>query len=115
MKANKTLKRIRRKKRIRSKIFGTSERPRLLVYRSLSNTYAQLIDDEKQVVITSCSDIKEKSKDTKVVKATKVGQEIGKKAIEKNIKSVVFDRNGYQYHGRVKALADGAREAGLNF
>ena len=104
-------------KRVRAKVKGTEARPRLCVYRSLKNISAQLIDDDKQVTIVSAStldkDIATKASNIKA--ATEVGTLIAKRAIEKNIKTVVFDRNGYVYHGKVKALADAAREAGLEF
>lgn len=110
-------KRKKRKKRIRAKIIGTKERPRLCVFRSLKHIYAQLIDDEKNKVIASASDreIKKKEKLTKSQKAREVGKIIAQKALKSKIEKVVFDRGGYQYHGRVKALAEGAREAGLKF
>lgn len=107
--------RKKRHNRIRSKITGTTAKPRLVVFRSLTNNYAQLIDDEKGVTIVSTSDLKVKSKDNKTEKAKKVGMEIAKLAQEKKITEIVFDRNGYKYQGRVKALAEGAREAGLKF
>lgn len=107
--------RLRRKVRIRAKISGTATRPRLSVFKSLNNNYAQLIDDENGVVLASSSDLKSKDKGTKTEKAKKVGEELAKKATEKKITEAVFDRNGYKYHGRIKALADGAREGGLKF
>lgn len=112
--------RQRRRVRIRKKVYGTPERLRLSVYKSLNNTYAQVIDDLKGHTIVSASSIDKEFKDDKSHKgnihtAKKVGQLIGAKAIEKGIKKVVFDRGGYLYHGRVKALADAAREAGLEF
>ena len=106
--------RIKRKKRIRSKIQGTAERPRLAVQRSLMHTYASLINDETGKVLGSTSDMKI-AKGTKVEKAAEVGAEIAKKAKELKITTVVFDRNGYKYHGRVKAVAEAAREGGLKF
>lgn len=106
--------RQRRKVRIRAKIHGTAARPRLVVFRSLMNTYAQLIDDDKGVVLASTSDMKEE-KGSKIERAKTVGIEIAKKAQEHKISTVVFDRNGYKYHGRVKAVADAAREGGLTF
>lgn len=102
-------KRHRRHKRIRAKIHGTSNRPRLCVSRSLKYIYAQLIDDEKNKIIASA-----KGK-LNVKEAKKVGKLIAQKAIEKKIEKVVFDRSGHQYHGRIKALAEGAREGGLKF
>ena len=107
--------RKRRHNKIRAKLSGTTVRPRLIVFRSIANNYAQIINDEDGKVIAEASDLKMKDKGTKVEKAKKVGEEIAKKAKEKKIKEVVFDRNGYKYHGRVKALADGAREGGLKF
>ncbi|NIA01764.1 MAG: 50S ribosomal protein L18 [Nitrospirae bacterium] len=105
--------RKRRKIRIRSKINGTAKRPRLVVFRSLMHTYAQLVDDENNKTLISVSDIKEKGKGTKSEKAKKVGIELAKKASEKGIKVIVFDRNGYKFHGRTKAIAEGAIEGGL--
>ena len=107
--------RLRRKKRLRAKISGTTERPRLSVFKSLSNNYAQIVDDSKGITICSISDIKMKKKATKTEKAKELGTEIAKIAKEKKIEKVVFDRNGYKYHGRIKAIADGAREGGLVF
>lgn len=113
--------RERSKVRIRKKISGTAERPRLTVYRSLSHIYAQLIDDATSKTLISASslskEISDEIKDTKgkSVRSKKVGSLLAKKALELNISNVVFDRNGYRYHGRIKALADGAREAGLKF
>lgn len=106
-----------RQKRVRAKVKGTDSRPRLCVYRSLNNISAQLIDDDKQVTIVSASTLDKeiKTKGSNIAAATEVGTLIAKRAIEKNIKTVVFDRNGYVYHGKVKALADAAREAGLEF
>jgi large subunit ribosomal protein L18 len=109
----KTTARKRRQARVKGKVFGTS-RPRLVVFRSLNNNYAQLIDDQKHQTIASASDLKA-SKGSKMERAKQVGLELAKMALEKNIKNCVFDRNGYRYHGRVKALADGAREGGLQF
>lgn len=103
-----------RHRRIRAKIEGSHERPRLVVFRSLKYNYAQLIDDEKNRVIASASDMK-KRKEKKAESAKKIGLILAKKALEKGIKRCIFDRNGYQYHGRVKAIAEGAREGGLGF
>lgn len=111
----KTINRRRRGIRSRAGMKGTADRPRLVVFRSLQNNYAQLIDDEKGVTLASASDLKEKGKDKRVENAKKVGQKIAELAKEKNIKTCVFDRNGYKYHGRIKALAEGAREGGLSF
>lgn len=113
--SKKELNRKSRHVRIRAKVNGTSDKPRLVVYRSLSNHYAQLVDDVKHVTIVSANDLKSKDKGTKTDHAKKVGMEIAKLAKEKNITTCVFDRNGYKYHGRIKAIADGAREGGLQF
>ncbi|MDR0468476.1 MAG: 50S ribosomal protein L18 [Peptococcaceae bacterium] len=113
---------VRQKKhlRIRKNIVGTPDCPRLAVFRSLQHIYAQLIDDTKGVTLLSASTLEAPLKGTldntgNVEAAKKVGLEIGKKAVDKGIAEVVFDRGGNIYHGRVKALAEGAREAGLNF
>lgn len=111
----KTIDRQRRGARVRAKLHGTAKRPRLVVSRSLQNHYAQLIDDDKGLTLASASDLKEKGKATKMERAKKVGMMIAEAAKEKKITTCVFDRNGYKYHGRVKALAEGAREAGLQF
>lgn len=109
-------KRQRRHKRIRAKIFGTKERPRLFVFRSAKHIYAQLIDDEVGRIIASASDSESKKKKmAKIEKAKETGEAIAKKAKELKIEKVVFDRAGYKYHGRIKALAEGAREGGLKF
>lgn len=100
---------------IRSKISGTAERPRLTVFRSNSQIYAQLIDDNAGKTLASASSLVIKDKMTKKEQAAKVGEFIAKNAQEAGVKSVVFDRNGYLYHGRVKELADAARKNGLNF
>ena len=106
--------RKRRKVKIRAKIAGTSARPRLAVHRTLKSIYAQLIDDTKGIVIASSSSLKEKS-GAGVEAAKKVGVDLAKKAKAKKVEACVFDRSGYLYHGRVKALAEGAREGGLKF
>jgi len=112
----KKAKRYRRHKRVRAKIFGTKEKPRLCVFRSAKHIYAQLIDDEKGKTLAAASDQEiKKGKKSKIEIAKAVGKLIAKKALEKKIEKVVFDRGGYQYHGRVKALAEGAREGGLKF
>jgi len=108
-------KRIRRHRRVRAKVIGSTEKPRLCVFRSNNHIYGQLIDDSKGSTIVSASDIEIGKKDVKTSISKEVGLLLAKKAMEKNISQVVFDRGGYQYHGRVKALADGAREAGLKF
>jgi len=107
----KQKKRYKRHKRVRAKIFGTKEVPRLCVFRSAKHIYCQLIDDEKGRTLFAASDLELKKSKT----AYEVGKLIAKKALEKKIKKVVFDRGGYKYHGRVKALAEGAREGGLKF
>jgi large subunit ribosomal protein L18 len=109
-----------RKGRIRKRIFGTEQRPRLSVFRSAKHIYAQLVIDSTGSTILAAStlspDLRAEIGDLdKSDAAKKVGQWIGKKALEKNIQQVVFDRNGFLYHGRIKALADGARESGLVF
>lgn len=106
-------KRIKRHASIRSKISGTPARPRLCVFRSNTHIYAQLIDDTTRSTIASVKDIEIKGKKDKTAIAKEVGLLLAKKAIEKKISEVVFDRGGFQYHGRVKALAEGAREGGL--
>jgi large subunit ribosomal protein L18 len=100
--------------RIREKVSGSSERPRLNVYRSLNHIYAQVIDDQTGQTLVSASSIKLKSGGN-VAAAKEIGKAVAEKAVEKGIRKVVFDRGGYLYHGRIKALADAAREAGLEF
>ena len=100
--------------RIRRKLAGTGERPRLNVYRSLNHIYAQVIDDQKGETLVSASSVKLKTGGN-VAAAKEVGKLVAERALEKGIKKVVFDRGGYLYHGRIKALADAAREAGLEF
>ena len=109
--------RLKRHLRVRSKISGTAECPRLDVFRSNSNIYAQLIDDVKGVTLAAASTVEKDFEGAKGNKeaARKVGQLIAKRAIEKGIECCVFDRGGYIYHGRVKELAEGAREGGLKF
>ncbi|HVN97512.1 MAG TPA: 50S ribosomal protein L18 [Syntrophorhabdaceae bacterium] len=112
--------RERRKKRMSKKIRGTKDKPRLCVYRSLQQMYAQLVDDSEDKVITGLSTLHKEVKAAlktggNIEAAKKVGEAIGKKAIELGLTHVVFDRNGFKYHGRIKALAEGAREAGLKF
>lgn len=119
-KTDKNQERLVRHKRVRRKVSGTAQRPRLCVYRSLSSIYAQIINDETGVTLVSASTLdkdvkallegKSKSEQAKIV-----GEIVAKRALEKNITEVVFDRGGYIYIGRVQALADGAREAGLKF
>ena len=119
-KIDKNADRIKRHQRVRKKVSGTAECPRLCVFRSLNHIYAQIIDDVKGNTLVACSTV-EKSVQEAVKEMSKqeaakvVGQEIAKRALEKGIKEVVFDRGGYIYTGRVEAVADGAREAGLMF
>jgi len=112
--AIKKEKRYRRHKRVKSKVRGTSNIPRLCVFRSNRHIYAQLIDDEKGITILSEKDLDKKGK-TKTEVAYEVGKSLAGKAIKKKIEKVVFDRAGYKYHGRVKSLAEGARQGGLKF
>ena len=116
-KTDRKMERTRRHIRVRRKISGTAERPRLCVYRSNSNIYVQVIDDVagKTLAQASTLDKEIKTKHSNKVAAKEVGALIAKRAIEKNIKSVVFDRGGYIYHGLVKELAEAAREGGLEF
>ncbi len=112
--------RQKRKSRIRTRIFGTEQRPRLSVFRSAKHIYAQLVVDSTGSTILTASSLSPEIRGEiaglkKSDAAKKVGVLLGKKAVEKNIRRVVFDRNGFLYHGRVKALADGARESGLEF
>ena len=118
MSSIKLKRRERIRKRIRKTIFGDSSIPRLSIFRSNKEIYAQLIDDSvsKTIVAASSKDKDLKLKTTNKIEVSKiVGDSIGKKAIKAGIKNISFDRNGYLYHGRVKSLAEGAREAGLNF
>jgi large subunit ribosomal protein L18 len=102
--------------RIRRKIAGTPERPRLSVYRSLNHIYAQVIDDAKGITLAQASTVTTKlASGGNVAAAKEIGRVVAERAIEKGVKQVVFDRGGYLYHGRIKALADAAREAGLDF
>ena len=118
MSTKKTDRRLRIKKSIRKKIFGTATQPRLSVYRSNKDIYAQLIDDASGLTLASASSAEKEVKSDKVTKveaAQLVGKKIAEKAKAAGLVNVVFDRNGYLYHGRVKALAEGAREGGLKF
>jgi len=127
-KKTKQKNRERRHKRVRGKISGTSKRPRLCVFRSSKHIYAQLVDDKKNKVLAVSNDVKMKKKRAKAAKGAEeikrsrklalgfeVGKLIAKKAKELKIEEVVFDRGGYKYHGRVRALAEGARDGGLKF
>lgn len=112
--------RLRKHKRVRAKISGTALRPRLCVFRSLSNIYAQIINDETGTTLVSASTLDGAIKENikfggNIVAAKEVGKLVAQKAIEKGIENVVFDRGGYIYHGRVSSLAEAAREAGLKF
>jgi len=113
----KNRKRLRRKIHIRKRINGTAERPRMTVTKSNRSLSVQIIDDSKGHTLVSASSLEKELKDVKVTVAgaAQLGEVIGKRLLEKNIKNVVFDRNGYLYHGVVKALADGTRKAGINF
>ena len=119
-KVSKNVTRLKRHKRVRNKVTGTPERPRLNVYRSLNNIYAQIIDDVTGTTLVAASsldkEVKEQTQATGNKEAAKlVGKLVAQKASEKGINTVTFDRGGYIYHGRVKALAESARENGLNF
>ena len=117
LKADKNKLRQKRHMRVRNHIHGTAERPRLNVFRSLAHIYVQIIDDEKGVTLTAASSVEKgfEGSGGNIEGAKKVGAAIAKKALDKGITEVVFDRGGYIYHGRIKALAEAAREAGLNF
>jgi large subunit ribosomal protein L18 len=104
-----------KRKRIRSKVFGTNDRPRMSVFRSNKSIFCQIIDDAKGKTLVSASFKEIKEGKTKSEKTGFLGELIAKKALKKNIKKVVFDKSGYKYHGRIKALADGARKGGLVF
>jgi large subunit ribosomal protein L18 len=112
---SKKTSRTLRRNRIRAKVSGTSAKPRLSVFRSLTQVYTQLIDDEAGKTLAAASSGEIKSKGKKAEKAEEVGKLIAKKALALGIKAVVFDRGGNQYHGRIKAVADGARAGGLEF
>ena len=114
---NTNAQRLKRHKRVRAKISGTPEMPRLNVFRSEANIYAQIIDDTKGVTLVSASSLEKgfEGAGNNCEAAAKVGEAIGQRAKDKGIDTVVFDRGGYIFHGRVKELADGAREGGLNF
>ncbi len=113
---SKVEKRIRIKKRVRKNIHGTADKPRLSVFRSNKEIYAQLINDDKsETIVSASSRVKGFPKGNKIEQAKEVGSILAKKAVELGVDTVVFDRNGYVYHGRVKSLAEGARENGLKF
>jgi len=112
--------RLKRKKRIRKRMTGTVERPRMTVFRSAKHIYSQIIDDTQGITLVTASttekEIREQQKfENKTAAAVYIGQLIAERAVQKGIKSVVFDRNGFLYHGRIKAVSDGARKAGLDF
>jgi large subunit ribosomal protein L18 len=116
----KVLARAKRKQRIRIRIKGTSTRPRLCVFRSVKHIYVQVIDDTSGVTLVSASSLEPEVRgrddlNNKVAVAALIGKLVGERALAKGVKQVVFDRNGFLYHGRVKAVSDGARESGLNF
>ena len=111
----KVVGRLKNRMKIRKKVSGTDERPRLCVFRSGKHMYGQIVDDAAGKTVVSASTLKVKAGQSSVSAAKAVGVELAKLALDKNIKSVVFDRSGYIYHGRVKAVAEGAREGGLNF
>lgn len=108
-------KRKNRQVRLRKTVKGTATRPRLSVYRSLTSVYLQLIDDENGKTVASASDMQTKKKESNIASAKNTGLQIAKVAKEKKITECVFDKGGYKYHGRVKAVAEGAREGGLKF
>jgi len=117
--AIKTITRLKRQVRVRKKVRGTTERPRLNVFKSARHIYAQIIDDTKGITLVAASTLSEVAQDLpntgNIDAATLVGKEVARLALSKGVSSVVFDRNGFLYHGRIKALADSARESGLNF
>jgi len=117
---NRARTRLRRKAHIRKRVRGTAERPRLTVFRSLKHIYAQAVDDTNDTVLAAASDLDAPLRDElkglkKKERAQKIGEAIAKKLLEKKVAMVVFDRNGYIYHGRIKEVAEGARKAGLEF
>ncbi|MGE3682027.1 MAG: 50S ribosomal protein L18 [Bdellovibrionales bacterium] len=113
--SHKATKRLKNKARIRKKVDGDSQRPRLTVYRSGRHIYAQIVDDSSGKTLVAYSTLEGNINRKNIEAAKQVGQELAKRALDKSIKNVVFDRSGYVFHGRVKAVADGAREAGLSF
>lgn len=117
LKVDKNKSRTKRHQRVRNRLSGTAQRPRLSVFRSLAQIYAQIIDDEKGITIVAASSLEKDFEGSggNIAGAKKVGAAIAKKALEKGITEVVFDRGGYIYHGRIAALADAAREGGLKF
>ena len=115
MSTTKNARRLRIRRGIRNKIAGTSERPRLSVFKSNKAIYAQIIDDAKGTTLTATSSIELGVKNNTVEQSKSVGSKLAEKALAAGISTVVFDRGGYQYHGQIKALAEGAREGGLKF
>lgn len=115
MKESRNKLRLKRKRRVRAKVFGTAKKPRISVFRSLRKTYVQVIDDEKGITLAAVETGKSsaKSKKGKIEAAREAGKQIAEKCAKIKISQAVFDRGGYKYHGRVKALAEGAREGGL--
>jgi large subunit ribosomal protein L18 len=116
----RTQARLKRKQRIRKKLVGNENRPRLCVFRSAKHIYAQVIDDSRSHTITAASSVEKTVRENpesknKLTTANMVGKIVGRRALEKGVARVVFDRNGFLYHGRVKAVSEGAREAGLEF
>jgi large subunit ribosomal protein L18 len=116
----RTQARLTRKKRIRKKLVGTGNQPRLCVFRSAKHIYAQVIDDSLGQTLAAASSLEKTVRENsesknKLIAANTVGKIIGRRALEKGVKKIVFDRNGFLYHGRIKAVSDGAREAGLKF
>jgi large subunit ribosomal protein L18 len=116
----KTQARLKRKRRIRKKMVGTGNRPRLCVFRSAKHIYAQVVDDSLGQTLATASSLEKTVRENaesknKLRAANTVGKIIGQRALEKGVKKIVFDRNGFLYHGRIKAVSDGAREAGLKF
>ncbi|MBI3573235.1 MAG: 50S ribosomal protein L18 [Candidatus Kerfeldbacteria bacterium] len=109
------LSRLRRHRRVRAAVIGAANRPRLAVYRSSKHLQAQLINDETQTTLVAVSDVGVQKSGNKTERATALGKQLAEQALAKKISRVVFDRGGYRYHGRVKALADAARAAGLQF
>ena len=114
---DKNRKRLQRKRHIRKSIYGTADRPRMTVFRSNRYVYIQVVDDDKGVTLAAVNNRQKENEafKTNVENAAKLGEKIGEKLKEQSVESVVFDRNGYKYHGVVKAIADGARKTGLKF
>ena len=116
----KNARRLKIRRRVRSKVFGTAEKPRFCVFKSSKHVYAQLIDDEARITLAAISTLSREIRDesgskSKMEKAGLIGEYLGKKAVEKGVTRAVFDRSGYKYHGIVKTIAEGARKKGLQF